>query len=90
MSISFARNLKTKIHLLPKNQKITVYSKSESEKFQIDLDEYTISHVHQQISVLFKDKQKKLGSIRNEFDRALWIAKNGVHETDQKIAHKKS
>ena len=89
MSISFARNLKTKIHLLPKNQKITVYSKSESEKFQIDLDEYTISHVHQQISVLFKDKQKKLGSIRNEFDRALWIAKNGVHETDQKIAHKK-
>ena len=89
MRISFARNLKTKITLLPKNQKTTAYSTSESEKLQIDLDEYTISYVHQQIGVMFKEKKLMLDSIRNEFDRALWIAKNGVHETDQKTAQKK-
>ena len=90
MSSSFARNLKNKIHVLKKNQKKSAcFNKLESEKIQIDLDEYTISHVHQQISTLFKSKKLTLGNLRNEFDRALWIEKNGVHETDRKTAQKK-
>ena len=77
MSSSFARNLKTKIHVTKPKKKI---HKQETEKLQIDLDEYTISHVHQQIGALFKGKKLTLESLRKEFDRALWIEKNGVHE----------
>ncbi len=57
MSISFARNLKREIPPLPKSRNPTAYFKSESVKLQIDLNEYTISHVHQQIGVLFKEKK---------------------------------
>ena len=88
MSISFARNLKTKIPDYSKT-----YTSSDAipilEKLQIDLEEYTISHVHQQINTLFKEKKKMLKSIQKGFDRALWIEKNGVHQTDRKTAQKK-
>jgi len=86
MSSSFARNLKTKIHVTKSQKKIR---KRKTEKLQIDLDEYTISHVHQQIGALFKEKKLTLESLQKEFNRALWIEKNGVHETDQKTAQKK-
>ena len=54
MSSSFARNLKTKIHVTKSQKKI---SKRKTEKLQIDLDEYTISHVNQQIGALLKEKK---------------------------------
>ncbi len=88
MSISFARDLKYKI---PANSKF--YNSSDItpplKKKQIDLEEYTISHVHQQINSLFKEKKQNLKDIQKGFDRALWIEKNGVHQTDRKIAQQK-
>ena len=90
MSMSFARNLKTKIQVLPKKPPPPISPlKPKATKLQIDLDEYTISHVHQQINILFKGKKLMLKSLQKELDRALWIEKNGVHETDQKTAQKK-
>ncbi len=87
MSISFARNLKTKIPICSKAY--TSITHPTLQKLQIDLEEFTISHVHSQIDALFKEKSLMLKNIKKNFERALWIEKNGVHQTDRKTAQKK-
>ena len=64
-------------------------SDSYSSKILVDLEEYNITHIHHKITSWFSKEQRSLRGLRKELCRALWIASNGVHETDCKTAKKK-
>ena len=63
--------------------------RSPRAKIHIDLDEYNITHAHQKITAMFLREHRNIPALQKELARALWIAENGVHETDQKTANKK-